>query len=210
MRILPKTFFDLLFRKNFLILIILCLFLSFSACGSDDEEQVATEEEYNILDEANYVRTKPKEYADMLQAELSRITVQETRDKYSAAIATLNAATPCSALIFEKVLYFAACDHAKDLIKTNTFSHTGSNGSSPSDRVTDQAKSFGVSISYVGENIAAGTNQNTGSKLVKQWVLYPGHLANILRSDYTISGAALMSGHPTYNWVSVQVFARYK
>ena len=208
MKILPKTFFDLFFRKNFLI--IFCLFLSFSACGSDDEEQVATEEEYNILDEANYVRTKPKEYAAMLQTELSGITDQATRDKYNAAITTLNAATPCSALSFEKVLYFAACDHAQDLIKTNTFSHTGSNGSSPSDRVAAQAKSFGASITYVSENIAAGTNQNTGAKLVKQWVLSPGHLNNILTSYYTISGAALMSGHPAYNWISVQVFARYK
>ena len=169
-----------------------------------------TTEEYSIIAQVNSVRLKPKEYAAMLQKELASIANRETRNHYNAAINALNAAKPCSALYFDKVLYLAARDHAQDLIKTNTFSHTGSKGSSPSDRVAAQAKSFGASITYIGENIAAGTTQDTGAKLVKQWVLSQGHRENIMRCDYTISGAALMSGHKSYNWIGVLVFARNK
>jgi len=165
--------------------------------------QWTTTEEYNIIAETNRVRTNPKKYADELQAELASVS---NKSEYQAAISTLNAAAsaPRSPVSFERGLYFAARAHAQDLIKTNTFSHNSSNGTDPFTRI----QLYGSSYSTAGENIAAGSNQNTGAKMVKQWVLSPGHLSNILNANYTQLGASLMSGHPTYNWTSVQVFAK--
>ena len=166
--------------------------------------QWTTTEEFNVIAETNRVRTKPKDYASMLEAELSTITNSATRSKYEDAIATLNAATVRDPVNFERGLYFAARDHADDLIKTNTFSHDSSNGTTFSQRI----RLYGTPLSSAGENIAGGTNQNTGAKVVKQWVLSPGHLGNILNGNYTQLGASLVSGHRTYNWISVQDFAR--
>lgn len=177
-----------------------------TACSNPSGSDVLlmTEEEKNIIEETNSVRTNPQGYAAMLQAELSGIYNSETIAAYNAAIATLNAAAPRAPVYFEKGLYLAAGDHADDLIKTGKFSHDSSNGKSFGDRI----KLYGTSYTYAGENIAAGTYQNTGSKVVKQWVLSPGHLGNILNTNFTQIGAVLKPGHPTYNWISVQVFAR--
>ena len=166
--------------------------------------QWTTEEEFNVIAETNRVRTDPNGYANMLQAELSGISATDIRNQYEAAIATLNSAVTRNPLNFERGLYFAARAHAEDLIKSNTASHNSSDGTEFSQRI----KLFGTSYTSVGENLAGGTNQNTGSKMVKQWVLSPGHLDNILHANFTQLGASLMSGHPTYTWVSVQVFGR--
>jgi len=166
--------------------------------------QWTTAEEFNVIAETNRVRTKPQEYATMLQAELSAITNSATRSDYQNAITTLNAAAPRGTVNFERGLYFAACAHADDLIKTNTFSHDSSNKTTFAQRL----RLYGTSFTHAGENIAGGTSQNTGSKMVKLWVLSPGHLSNILNANYTQLGASLMSGHPGLIWISVQDFAR--
>jgi len=165
--------------------------------------QWTTEEEYNVIAETNRVRTNPRAYANMLQGELAGISNTDTRNKYQAAIATLNSTESRGSVSFERGLYFAARVHAEDLIKTNKFSHDSSDGTSFGTRL----RLFGT-FSNAGENIAAGTNQNTGAKVVKQWVLSPGHLNNILNVNYNQLGASLIPGHQTYNWVSVQDFAR--
>ena len=166
--------------------------------------QWTTEEEYNIIAETNRVRTNPKAYAAELTAASSNIPSYCTPENYNAAIATLNAASTLGSLKFERGLYFAARDHAQDLINTNTFAHESSDGTTFSKRIAR----YGSSYNTAGENIAAGTTQNTGAAMVKQWVLSSGHLANILNSNYTQIGAAHLSGHPTYGWVGAQEFAR--
>jgi len=188
--------------------VLLCIILVlFAACDTPlpfpPGGHNVSEEEYNIISETNRVRTRPGDYAAMLEAELLTITNQPTRDVYQAAIDTLRAASPRNPVVFEGTLYLAACAHAEDLIATNTFSHNSSNGNSFSQRL----QLFGTA-GYAGENLAAGTVQNTGAKVVKQWVLSPGHLGNILNVNYNQLGACLKSGHPTYNWISVQDFAR--
>jgi len=175
-----------------------------STGGKTFYAQWTTAEEFNVIAETNRVRNNPKEYAAMLQAELSAITNTTTRSEYQDAITTLNASTPRGSVNFERGLYFAARDHADDLIRTNSFSHDSSNGTVFAQRL----RLYGTSFTYAGENIAGGTSQNTGAKMVKQWVLSPGHLGNILNANYTQLGASLISGHPKYNWISVQDFAR--
>ena len=163
--------------------------------------QWTTTEEYNIITETNSVRTNPAGYAGKLQTELLSISNPATRSEYQAAIDTLNAAAPRSPVNFERGLYFAARDHADDLIQSNTFSHDSSNGMTFSQRI----RLYGGSFSYAGENIAGG--YSTSSSVVKAWVLSPGHLNNIINPNYNQLGASHVSGHKNYNWISVQDFA---
>lgn len=55
-----------------------------------------------------------------------------------------------SPLVFDGSLTNAAQLHAEDMLQNNYFSHTGRNGSSPTDRAGEPA----------GENIAYNYNQN--------------------------------------------------
>lgn len=168
--------------------------------------QWTTKEEYNIIAEANRVRTAPKDYANMLLAELKTITNPADQSAYEAAITTLNEAAPRSPLNFERGLYFAASAHAEDLKATGTMGHDSSDKTTFYDRVRRYG-TFPSASTSAGENAAGGTYSDTGAKMVKQWVLSPAHLNNILHPSYTQTGASLLSGHPLSNWVSVQVFA---
>ncbi|MBU6952299.1 CAP domain-containing protein [Hahella sp. HN01] len=94
----------------------------------------------------------------------------------------------------------AATKHTKDMVDNNFFSHTGSDGSSVSDRVRAQ----GYQYRTVGENIAAG--YSSVEQVMDGWLKSPGHCANIMRSSYTELGAEKIStstaDYPHY-WTSV-------
>ncbi|WP_103069359.1 CAP domain-containing protein [Aquimarina sediminis] len=89
----------------------------------------------------------------------------------------------------------AAEFHANDMNNNGFFSHTGSNGSSVSDRVNDQ----GYSWRRVAENIAKG--QRNPQEVHDAWMNSSGHRRNILNSGYTEIGLARVASY----WV--QVFA---
>jgi len=93
--------------------------------------------------------------------------------------------------------------HSRDMGDNNFFSHTGSDGLSPGDRVTNA----GYVWAAVGENIAAG--QPTIDAVMTAWLSSAGHCANIMSTSYTEIGAASYavsgSDYPIY-WT--QVFAR--
>lgn len=79
----------------------------------------------------------------------------------------------------------AALVHATDMACNDFFSHTGSDGSSPAERVSAQ----GYSWSSVGENIYAGSGSyGSPSSAFQGWMNSPGHRANILSSSFTQIG----------------------
>jgi hypothetical protein len=62
----------------------------------------------------------------------------------------------------------------------NYFSHTGSDGSSPFDRI----KAQGYVYSYAGENLFAGNGvYNDAGQAVSAWMNSPGHKQNILNPN---------------------------
>ncbi len=73
----------------------------------------------------------------------------------------------------------AALAHARDMATRSSMSHTGSDGSTPSRRVTRA----GYTWSATGENVAAG--QRDADSVVKSWLSSPGHCANVMSPDYT-------------------------
>lgn len=85
---------------------------------------------------------------------------------------------------WNKQLKLAAAGHSRDMATHNFFSHTGSDGSSMGDRITDA----GYHWSAAGENIAAGYSDV--ASVMKGWIDSPGHCANIMSARYVDVGLA--------------------
>lgn len=82
-------------------------------------------------------------------------------------------------------LFSAARGHSQDMATNNFFSHTGSNGSSPFDRIS----SAGFSYSAAAENIYAGNgSNNSAGSAVSAWMGSSGHRENMLNPTYTYAG----------------------
>lgn len=74
--------------------------------------------------------------------------------------------------------------HSNDMASNNFFSHTGSDGSSPFDRMRREGYQFRTA----GENISAG--YGTAEAAVSGWLNSAGHCANIMNPNFQDMGAA--------------------
>ena len=99
-------------------------------------------------------------------------------------------------LSYDASLASAARGHSEDMGLQNYFSHTGLDGRTPCDRMTDA----GYSWNYCGENIAAG--QPTPEDVVDTWMASPGHRANILNPNFCDIGVG-------YAYVSSSTYGHY-
>jgi len=84
----------------------------------------------------------------------------------------------CSPLAMNSALNNAALGHSEDMARHDFFSHTGSDGSLPWDRMTRA----GYQWSGAGENIAAG--YVTPEDVMNGWMGSAGHRANILNCSF--------------------------
>ncbi|WP_120512074.1 CAP domain-containing protein [Photobacterium salinisoli] len=108
-------------------------------------------------------------------------------------------------LTWDATLEQTAFLHSSDMANYDYFSHTGLDGSSPSQRVTEQ----GYNWKTVGENIAAG--QKTVSAVMQGWLKSEGHCRNIMNGSFTQMGAASdTNSGSTYGIYWTQVFASPK
>jgi uncharacterized protein YkwD len=84
----------------------------------------------------------------------------------------------------------AAEEHSQELVADDYFAHVSPSGLTPVQRIEDTGYVPGPSFGYVlGENLAWGTlNLATPEQIVQAWVASPGHLANILESQYKDTG----------------------
>ncbi len=85
---------------------------------------------------------------------------------------------------------------AKDMVERNYFSHTSPTYGSP----FDMMKTFGISYTAAGENIAEG--QRSPQQVMQDWMNSTGHRENILSSKYSQIGVGY------YNGAWVQMFIR--
>ena len=86
------------------------------------------------------------------------------------------------ALATSTSLSVAAQGHSRDMACNNFMSHTGSNGSS----FTNRLSAAGYSFSDAAENVAAG--YGSPAEVVAGWMNSPGHRANILDPNLTQVG----------------------
>ncbi|MFF3634492.1 CAP domain-containing protein [Streptomyces sp. NPDC002250] len=91
----------------------------------------------------------------------------------------------CSPLNLNATLTKAAQEHSQDMAAHQNMSHTGSDGSSPGDRITGA----GYSWSSYGENVAYG--YSTPEEVMAGWMSSPGHRANILNCAFKEIGVGL-------------------
>lgn len=91
----------------------------------------------------------------------------------------------CSALTVNAKLTKAAQSHSDDMSGSQAMSHTGSDGSSPGDRIT----SAGYDWRTYGENVAYG--YPTAESVMAGWMSSPGHKANILNCAFKEIGVGL-------------------
>jgi uncharacterized YkwD family protein len=87
---------------------------------------------------------------------------------------------------------------AQDMINSNYFSHTSPNYGSP----FQMLKTFGISYTSAGENIAKG--QKTPQEVMNAWMNSSGHRANILKPEYDTIGVGFYHGA----WVQMFIKAR--
>ncbi|WP_028192521.1 CAP domain-containing protein [Salinispora pacifica] len=104
----------------------------------------------------------------------------------------------CAALSIDEKLMTAAQRHSQDQADHQKMSHTGSDGSSPGDRIN----AVGYQWRTYGENVA--WNQQSPEAVMTAWMNSPGHRANILNCSFTEIGVGVASSNGPY-WT--QVFA---
>ncbi|NTU79118.1 MAG: CAP domain-containing protein [Chloroflexales bacterium] len=134
---------------------------------------------------------------------------REMAEQVLSLVNSERASAGCGPLSFNQKLTDAAQAHSEDMARNNFFSHTGSDGSSSSQRVTRA----GYSWSYTGENVAAG--YATADAVMQGWMNSDGHRANILRCSFTEIGIGYIyeaddtfPGPYGYSYYWTQVFAR--
>jgi uncharacterized protein YkwD len=91
----------------------------------------------------------------------------------------------CSPVTVNAKLTKAAQAHSEDMAEHRNMSHTGSDGSSPDDRITRA----GYRWSSYGENVAYG--YATPEKVMAGWMSSPGHKRNILDCSFKEIGIGL-------------------
>ncbi|MGC1494250.1 MAG: CAP domain-containing protein [Sulfitobacter sp.] len=114
------------------------------------------------------------------------------------------AAVGLGALTLELNLNTSAEDHSQWMSDNDTFSHTGVNSSSATQRITDANFDFSGAWRS-GENIAAQTIGGAEGYFDEVAALHlglmnsPGHRANILNPDYTHIGLGIVIGNYSYD-----------
>ncbi|WP_139991997.1 CAP domain-containing protein [Paenibacillus paridis] len=112
--------------------------------------------------------------------------------EYQSQVVTLvnqeRAKAGLAALKTDALLTKVATAKAKDMDDNNYFSHTSPTYGSP----FDMMRSFGVTYSYAGENIASG--QRTPQEVMTAWMNSAGHRANILSQNFTKIGVGYVNG----------------
>ncbi len=121
-----------------------------------------------------------------------------------------------TALSWSDNLYKASYEHSYDLATSDTFDHAGSGTASDwtgtdlgkQSSMQDRIEAYGYNWSRIAENIAAGTQTDTATEVINQWLGSDGHCANLMNADFTEVGMAMVKDeHATYIYYWTQNFA---
>lgn len=121
----------------------------------------------------------------MIRARLLQMINEARAQPRHCGAQALPAAGP---LVFSNALTEAAIRHAVDMAKRGRMDHRGSDGSSPSERLTRVGYRWQLS----GENLALGYDNI--EELVQGWLASPLHCANIMDARFVETGVAFAVG----------------
>lgn len=165
--------------------------------AAEPEESPTEDPEQGTDDEASPTKTARAEAQRTKPSDAAKPTERATAastgaTSFAGQVVKLTnkerAKAGCKALRSNSLLKSAAQKHSADMAKKNYFSHTGKDGRSPFDRMTDA----GYSFTAAAENIAAG--QRTPAGVVQGWMNSSGHRKNILNCAYTEIGVGYAKG----------------
>lgn len=105
-------------------------------------------------------------------------------DEVTALTNAERAAAGCGELRTDERLRTAARGHSRDMADNDYFSHTGLDGSSPTDRAQAAGYDGGVA-----ENIAVG--YRTPADVMRGWMNSDGHRNNLLNCSHRVIGVGL-------------------
>jgi uncharacterized protein YkwD len=145
-----------------------------AACGTVTEAPSATSDE--LVETANGVAI-PRELFDLFQ------DVNEVRSE-GRQCGTSGWFEPAPPLSVNAELVAAAQRHATDQRIEGAMSHQGSDGSWPSDRVSES----GYAWRSVGENVAWGFE--SADAVLDGWLASPSHCSTLMSDAYTEIGLA--------------------
>ncbi|MEA3189177.1 MAG: hypothetical protein QOD99_3007 [Chthoniobacter sp.] len=150
---------------------------------------LANEVPLEVLEEINLARTCPRQYAQLLAERTSGSRNSETRKATAEAVAFLNKVKPLPPLDFSDGLMLGAQAHVNDQGARGTTGHSGSDHSSPFNRM----EKFGHWLGTAGENISYGysdAKKIVATLIVDAGVPGRGHRKNIFSSNFAVAGVA--------------------
>lgn len=178
-----------------------------------------SQDENDVVRELNLARTAPRKYAEVLRGwralhqsdktvhvpGRNPLITHEGTTAVDEAIDFLLKARPVSALRPSAGMSSAARDHVADLGPTGTVDHTGSDGST----ITDRLERHGEWKHVCGENISCGWKEARYiviQLIVDDNVPNRGHRKNIFTPEFRAVGVAI-GPHKTYLHMCVMDFA---
>jgi uncharacterized protein YkwD len=201
-----------MFLLPFVLGVLLTISGGVSVAGSITDYLSPMERE--LVDEMNFARTHPHQYADYLVAmrqyyrrhfiEVPGEIAIETREGVAGideAIRFLRTVQPVPALIPSPGMSKAAGDHVQDQGPAGLLGHSGTDGSQFGMRLNR----YGEWLYHTGENIAYG--QREARRIIINQIIDDGqegrgHRRNLFNPDFRIVGVAC-GEHENYRWMCV-------
>lgn len=183
---------------KFIPVIGFAIIISFSAICRADDVSVA------VLQEINLARTNPHQYAQFIAADADARSKSDPR-AMEEAVKFLSRAKPLPPLAFSNGLSMSAMAHVADQGSAGATGHSGTDRSSPWDRMAR----YGQKVGYAGENISYGVSsarQIVISLIVDAGVSGRGHRKNLFTKNYGVVGVAC-GAHAHYGTMCVMDFA---
>ena len=157
-----------------------------------------------VLDEINLARTRPREYAAIVETRMQALRGADERC-VEEAVSFLRRQRPLEPLQSTQGLAMSARQHVTDQGQTGEIGHRGTDGGSPWSRMAK----WGQSTGRMGENISYGyadARTIVVTLIVDQGVANRSHRRNIFTPDFKVAGAAC-GPHARYGAMCVIDFA---
>lgn len=158
----------------------------------------------DVLDEINLARTRPSDYAAILEATTREIPGIDEREVEEAS-AFLRRQSPLEPLQCIPGLISSAQQQVDEQGPTGEIGHRAPDGSDPFSRISRQGQWSG----HAGENISYGYDDARTIvilQIIDQGVPGRGHRRNIFSRDFRVAGAA-RGPHARYGTMCVIDFA---
>ena len=167
-------------RKTKIIFLVI-IFLFISACTS-----IAVSPKTSQIKSTKHITAK---FEQQFIAEVNKVRKKSRlcgNKKYPAA----------KPLMLSEKLTVASYKHSLDMSDNQFLEHISSNG----DTLVERMRDVEYAWSAVGENLAH--NQKTIKQVIEDWLSSPGHCSNLMSSDYTQAGVAMVNGYWTQVYAS--------